>query len=186
MTRAFSEYGIVHVKIKRDGSRNNMPYAFCQYTVSHSVAGENFVAGENKTKWRLSWLLTLEQNQEDAIRAFSKGKNVCIFGRSCRTEWAKKNRFFMVSRNDDLPCTILEARHLLKKYGQISRAYEADLELCEELKINQGIVVEFAYYTASRDRDIVSFPLPPAKPPTQFPGQLATGLPAPPPERRPE
>lgn len=32
VTRAFSEYGTVFVKIRRDA--RNMPFAFCQFTVS--------------------------------------------------------------------------------------------------------------------------------------------------------
>ena len=32
LTRVFSQYGIVFVKIRRDS--RNMPFAFCQYTVS--------------------------------------------------------------------------------------------------------------------------------------------------------
>lgn len=36
LTRVFSQYGIVFVKIRRDS--RNMPFAFCQYTVSHKRA----------------------------------------------------------------------------------------------------------------------------------------------------
>ena len=35
LTREFSKYGTVFVKIRRDG--HNMPFAFCQYTVSYSL-----------------------------------------------------------------------------------------------------------------------------------------------------
>lgn len=34
VTREFSKYGTVFVKIRRDG--NHMPFAFCQFTVSLS------------------------------------------------------------------------------------------------------------------------------------------------------
>ena len=37
LTRVFSQFGIVFVKIRRDS--RNMPFAFCQYTVSYRGVG---------------------------------------------------------------------------------------------------------------------------------------------------
>lgn len=36
VTRVFSQFGVVYVKIKRD-HRRGMPHAFCQFTVSYVV-----------------------------------------------------------------------------------------------------------------------------------------------------
>lgn len=61
VTRVFSRFGTVFVKIRRD-NRKQMPFAFCQFT-----------------------------RDEDALTALEHGKGEWIFGRTCRTEKAKAN-----------------------------------------------------------------------------------------------
>mgnify|MGYP001369840434 CR=1 FL=1 len=61
VTRVFSRFGTVFVKIRRD-NRKQMPFAFCQFTCD-----------------------------EDALTALEHGKGEWIFGRTCRTEKAKAN-----------------------------------------------------------------------------------------------
>ncbi|KAK0656312.1 hypothetical protein B0T16DRAFT_451898 [Cercophora newfieldiana] len=125
LTRAFSEFGIVHLKVKRGVGWKAMPYAFLQYT-----------------------------NRRDAERAFEEGKNVRIFKRLCRTEWGQKNRFFIISRRDGADCTADAARGLMSHHGEISSIKPASRELCEEFKIRQGVVLEYGFFTAERDRAI--------------------------------
>jgi hypothetical protein len=80
VTKVFSQYGTVFIKIRRDHSR--MPFAFCQYTVCWP-----------QLPW--SWtMLTWGQNDDDAKLAMKEGKGAMILGRPCRTEPAKANRKF--------------------------------------------------------------------------------------------
>lgn len=80
ITRHFSAFGTVFVKIKRD--ERDMPFGFLQYTVSYPPL-PCFLRGV---------ILTLVQNEGDAADAISNGVGTIIFGRACRVELAKANR----------------------------------------------------------------------------------------------
>jgi len=82
LTREFSKYGTVFVKIRRDG--HNMPFAFCQYTVSTS--SHPFTSRSRVTAH------TMTQHDEDAKQAMEMGRGAVVLGRACRTEMVKANR----------------------------------------------------------------------------------------------
>jgi hypothetical protein len=78
VTQIFREFGPVFVKIRRDSKQ--MPFAFCQYTVSF---------------WQQNFqehLLICQQKEEHAERAIKEGKGRLIKGRPCRCEKAKAHR----------------------------------------------------------------------------------------------
>lgn len=77
MTKTFSQFGIVFVKIKRDS--RGMPFAFCQYTVSQTPVSRESLPNAADTC----------QNDQDAQSAMKQGKGVMILERPCRTEMAR-------------------------------------------------------------------------------------------------
>ncbi len=77
----FRRYGTVFVKIRRDPK--NMPYAFCQFTVSLP-----------SSYYQSELVLTSIQDDEDAMRALEDSKGRLIHGRPVRTERARANRKF--------------------------------------------------------------------------------------------
>lgn len=85
VTREFSQFGTVFVKIRRDEKTGLMPFAFCQFTVSYLsiLAPASLPATQ---------FLTSLQNKQDADNALVHGRGIYIHGRPCRTERAKSSR----------------------------------------------------------------------------------------------
>lgn len=82
VTREFSQFGTVFVKIRRDEKTGLMPFAFCQFTVS---------CFSKPARAPLPFLTSL-QNRQDADNALVHGRGIYIHGRPCRTERAKSSR----------------------------------------------------------------------------------------------
>ncbi|KAM0279040.1 hypothetical protein ACHAQH_004822 [Verticillium albo-atrum] len=91
VTEAFSKFGTVFVKIRRD-NRNQMPYGFAQFT-----------------------------NAQHARSALMKGKGTMILGRACRTERVKGNCQFVLFRRDGSVMTRAEVTNLMKVQGTLAR-----------------------------------------------------------------
>ncbi|KAM0325127.1 hypothetical protein ACHAQA_007666 [Verticillium albo-atrum] len=91
VTNAFSKYGTVFVKIRRD-NRKQMPYGFAQFT-----------------------------NAQHARRALIDGKGTMILGRACRTERVKGNCQFVVYRRDESVMTGAEVAGLMEIQGDVAR-----------------------------------------------------------------
>ncbi|KAK0633679.1 hypothetical protein B0T14DRAFT_598925 [Immersiella caudata] len=127
LIRAFKDFGVVYVNVKRGLSGKAMPYAFLQYT-----------------------------NQDDADLAFAEGKKIRIGGRVCRTERAKMNRFFVVFRNDGANCGVEEVRSLMEPYGEIASVTEATPKICKDLRIRQGISVDFECFVGDDDDEVLN------------------------------
>lgn len=89
MTKAFSQFGIVFVKIKRDS--RGMPFAFCQYTVSQT---SNILRSPPMAA-------DICQNDQDAQSAMRLGKGIMILERPCRTEMARAHCTLM-------PCAVVD------------------------------------------------------------------------------
>ncbi|TLD33093.1 hypothetical protein PspLS_01436 [Pyricularia sp. CBS 133598] len=120
ITREFSKYGTVFVKIRRD--KDQMPFAFCQYT-----------------------------RDEDAKTAVDQGRGTQILGRCCRTEMVKANRTFLVSRRYGNQITLDEARDVLEPFGAISKVEIPDVRTQEATGIRGAVLVEFSNFDLSRD-----------------------------------
>ncbi|KAK3331076.1 hypothetical protein B0H66DRAFT_87851 [Apodospora peruviana] len=120
ITREFSQYGTVFVKIRRD--HNNMPFAFCQYTVT-----------------------------EDAVAAMENGRGAIILGRPCRTEMVKANRSFIFWKRSGTYTTVDEARHVLEPYGDLSKCEPLHQSVQESMNLPPTILVEFAKFDPARD-----------------------------------
>lgn len=85
VTREFSQFGTVFVKIRRDEKTGLMPFAFCQFTVS-------FLSIPALASLQETQFLTSLQNKQDADNALVHGRGIYIHGRPCRTERAKSSR----------------------------------------------------------------------------------------------
>ncbi|KAK3311435.1 uncharacterized protein B0T15DRAFT_548965 [Chaetomium strumarium] len=124
VTREFSRFGTVFVKIRREGrgTSTGMPYAFAQYT-----------------------------NDEDAKTAVEQGRGIVILGRPCRTEKVKANRTFVMysRRGDDITTDI--AREILEPYGELSKCEPLSLQMQQAMNIPSAVLVEFAKFDPKRD-----------------------------------
>ncbi|KAF4512735.1 hypothetical protein G6O67_000080 [Ophiocordyceps sinensis] len=120
VTKTFSQFGIVFVKIKRDS--RGMPFAFCQYT-----------------------------NDQDAQSAMKQGKGVMILERPCRTEMARAHSSFIVYKFSGQRIRLHEARDLLRRLGQISKAEYLNEGLRAVARLPQTVVVTFKMYDPRRD-----------------------------------
>ncbi|KAK8099360.1 uncharacterized protein PG998_012601 [Apiospora kogelbergensis] len=117
---AFGEYGAVFIKIRRD--KDNMPYAFCQYT-----------------------------NDQDASNAMARGAGKEFLGRPCRIEMVRANRTFILRNYVGGDVSINEARQILEQFGPIGRVEEITAETAYANGIRQGVMVEFKNYDPDRD-----------------------------------
>jgi RNA recognition motif-containing protein len=148
VTKVFSEYGIVFVKIRRDPKQ--MPFAFCQYTVS-SLPISSFQSDHL-------------QDVAHAERAIREGRGRLINGRPCRTEKAKAHRelssifnepvpiaeasrgLFFVERKYGPVVTPEEVRKMMYHFGTITQCYTASGVERAALNLNEGVIVEFEMY----------------------------------------
>ena len=94
VTQVFREFGPVFVKIRRDIKQ--MPFAFCQYTVSRS---ESFLI-------KLSLTGFVFKKPEHADRAIKEGRGRLIKGRPCRCEKAKAHRCIPLSHKEERAANI--------------------------------------------------------------------------------
>ncbi|KAH6630155.1 hypothetical protein B0J18DRAFT_463040 [Chaetomium sp. MPI-SDFR-AT-0129] len=124
ITREFSRFGTVFVKIRREARGNilGMPYAFVQYT-----------------------------NDENAKAAMEEGRGILILGRPCRTEMVKANRAFVMysRRGDQINPTI--AREILEPYGQLSKCEMLSVQMQEAMSLPTAVFVEFTRFEPKRD-----------------------------------
>ncbi|KAL2161181.1 hypothetical protein VTH06DRAFT_8400 [Thermothelomyces fergusii] len=124
VTREFSRFGTVFVKIRRETKGNiaGMPYAFAQYT-----------------------------NEEDARVAVEEGRGILILGRPCRTEMVKANRTFVIysRRGEDITPDI--AREILEPYGELSKCEMLSVQMQEAMSLPSAVLVEFAKFDPKRD-----------------------------------
>ncbi|SPQ19718.1 ade77c36-9680-474a-84be-1a322862978e [Thermothielavioides terrestris] len=124
VTREFSRYGTVFVKIRREmrGANCGMPYAFAQFT-----------------------------NDDDAKAAVEMGRGTLIFGRPCRTEMVKANRVFVVYSRDGLEITTDTVMKMLEPYGELSKCEYLSDEMQATLNLPSAVLVEFAKFDPKRD-----------------------------------
>ncbi|KAK9442915.1 Nucleotide-binding, alpha-beta plait [Metarhizium brunneum] len=120
VTKAFSQFGEVWVKIKRDNF--HMPFAFCQFT-----------------------------NDHDAQKAEKFGKGMKILGRACRTEMARAQSSFLVSKKSGMPTTIAEATTLLSQLGEVAKAEFADEGIQRSLGVPPPVLVTYKMYDSRRE-----------------------------------
>ncbi|KAK4040718.1 hypothetical protein C8A01DRAFT_15439 [Parachaetomium inaequale] len=124
VTREFSKFGTVFVKIRREGRGNivGMPYAFAQYT-----------------------------NDEDAKVAMEEGRGVMILGRPCRTEMVKANRTFIIYSRRGEEITTDIAREILEPYGELNKCEVLSAQMQEAMNLPTAVLVEFAKFDPKRD-----------------------------------
>ncbi|KAL1837350.1 hypothetical protein VTJ49DRAFT_3961 [Mycothermus thermophilus] len=124
VTREFSRFGTVFVKIRREGRGHHigMPYAFAQFT-----------------------------NNEDARTAMEQGRGIMILGRPCRTEMVRANRTYIIYGRGDEDITIEEARRIFESYGPLSRCEPLPAQLCAAMGLPFTVLAEFQNFDAHRD-----------------------------------
>ncbi|TWU74660.1 hypothetical protein ED733_003574 [Metarhizium rileyi] len=120
VTKAFSQFGEVWVKIKRDSYQ--MPFAFCQFT-----------------------------NDHDAQKAERFGKGMNILGRPCRTEMARAQSSFLVSKRSGMSTTIAEATTLLSQLGEVAKAEFVDEGLQRSVGVPPPVLVTYKMYDSRRE-----------------------------------
>ncbi|RDA88972.1 hypothetical protein CP532_0632 [Ophiocordyceps camponoti-leonardi (nom. inval.)] len=138
VTKNFSQFGIVFVKIKRDS--RGMPFAFCQYTVR-----------EQHLECHLMGEADICQNDEDARSALRLGRGIMIFERPCRTEMARAHSSFIVFKVSGQRIRLHEARDLLRRLGEISKTEYLNDGLRALSQLPQAVVVTYKMYDAKRD-----------------------------------
>ncbi|KAK4247833.1 hypothetical protein C7999DRAFT_14172 [Corynascus novoguineensis] len=124
VTREFSRFGTVFVKIRREGKGNvaGMPYAFAQFT-----------------------------DEKDARVAMEEGRGIMILGRPCRTEMVKANRTFVVYSRRGEEVTPDIAREILEPYGELSKCELLSVQMQEAMSLPTAVLVEFAKFDPKRD-----------------------------------
>ncbi|KAL2180757.1 uncharacterized protein P884DRAFT_191098 [Thermothelomyces heterothallicus CBS 202.75] len=124
VTREFSRFGTVFVKIRRESKGNvaGMPYAFAQYT-----------------------------NEENARVAMEEGRGILILGRPCRTEMVKANRTFVIYSRRGEEVTPDIAREILEPYGELSKCEMLSVQMQEAMSLPSAVLVEFAKFDPKRD-----------------------------------
>ncbi|KAG7291565.1 hypothetical protein NEMBOFW57_001584 [Staphylotrichum longicolle] len=124
VTREFSKFGLVFVKIRREmkANSNGMPYAFVQY-----------------------------RNEEQAKVAVEKGRGVLIFGRPCRTEMVKANRTFVVYSRRGEETTVDMVREMLETYGELSKCESLSAQMQTAMDLPTAVLIEFAKFDPKRD-----------------------------------
>ncbi|KEY65862.1 hypothetical protein S7711_05868 [Stachybotrys chartarum IBT 7711] len=121
LTKAFSRFGSVFVKIRRDGHRE-MPYAFCQYT-----------------------------NDEDAQDALEAAQGTSLLGRLLRIEMAKANLDFLVIKRSGNDISPNEAVNLLQCLREIARAVRLERNIQLSLGCSPGIVITYKMFDPKRE-----------------------------------
>ncbi|KAI9740107.1 MAG: hypothetical protein M1818_004858 [Claussenomyces sp. TS43310] len=112
-----------HVFVKIRRDSKNMPFAFCQFTTD-----------------------------EAAERAVCEGRGHIIHGRPCRTERARANCNYYVSRLYGKDLDLEEARKAMEPYGQLEKVWfptESDMGVYPLAK--GGVFVRFKFYENGRE-----------------------------------
>ncbi|GAB1312151.1 Multicopy suppressor of sporulation protein msa1 [Madurella fahalii] len=124
VTREFSKYGTVFVKIRRDG--NHMPFAFCQFTNDEDAS------------------TAIDKGRGANIHGRPCRTEMVRANRSFIIYIARPN-------HPDEEIDIREAREILEPYGELSKCEELSARECEELKVPKALLVEFATFDPKRD-----------------------------------
>ncbi|KAG8415298.1 hypothetical protein J3458_009157 [Metarhizium acridum] len=91
------------------------------------------------------------QNDHDAQRAEKFGKGIKILGRACRTEMARAQSSFLVSKKSGMPTTIAEATTLLSQLGEVAKAEFADEGIQRSLGVPPPVLVTYKMYDSRRE-----------------------------------
>ncbi|KAI6780596.1 Nucleotide-binding [Emericellopsis cladophorae] len=124
VTRAFTRFGTVFVKIRRDPHKGN-PYAFCQFTTDEAME-----------------------------TALSRGRGLYICDRPCRIERANANCKWVVmdALNSRItPRDATEVRDLMRNFGEIFEVERLSSRQKRQLGVVDGLLVIFKRFEKGRD-----------------------------------
>ncbi|KXX82619.1 Multicopy suppressor of sporulation protein msa1 [Madurella mycetomatis] len=124
VTREFSKYGTVFVKIRRDG--NHMPFAFCQFTNDEDAN------------------TAMDKGRGTNIHGRPCRTEMVRANRSFIIYIARPN-------HPGEEIDVREAREILEPYGELTKCEMLSARECEELKIPKAVLVEFATFDPKRD-----------------------------------
>ncbi|POR32900.1 Meiotic activator RIM4 [Tolypocladium paradoxum] len=132
VTKAFSQFGIVFVKIKRDG--RGMPFAFCQYTVSTNM--------DNSTPPRHNADTRLERRRRPECHDDGQGHG--------------DSRETLPYRNGEGAYSgqrirLSEARDLLRRLGEVAKSEYLNEGLRVIGRLPQAVIVTYKMYDPRRD-----------------------------------
>ncbi|KAG9254159.1 uncharacterized protein F5Z01DRAFT_736971 [Emericellopsis atlantica] len=124
VTRAFTRFGTVFVKIRRDPHKGN-PYAFCQFTTDEAME-----------------------------TALARGRGLYICDRPCRIERANANCKWVVidALNSRItPRDAIEVRDLMRNFGEIFEVERLSSRQKRQLDVVDGLLVIFKRFEKGRD-----------------------------------
>ncbi|RYP33385.1 hypothetical protein DL767_004790 [Monosporascus sp. MG133] len=134
VTRAFSEFGTVFVKIRRD--QKNMPFAFCQFTVGFAIGLGPYMSLANEI---------LENRRRSA------GQNTWQRNHDRGTPVPYGDGSFVIYNAQGFDIGVEEARYQLSSYGPMSKCELLHPHILEALKLSSGVLVEFTTFDPGRD-----------------------------------
>nr|CDN29963.1 Putative protein of unknown function [Podospora anserina]CDP24435.1 Putative protein of unknown function [Podospora anserina S mat+] len=127
VTRAFSRFGTVFVKIRRD--HNNLPFAFVQYTT--------------------------EEEAKDAIER-GRGVPIfgrpC---RTEMVKSNRSKGSFIIYKRDCSEILIDEARKIMETFGTVSSIEVVDDDTCERMDLPSSVLVEYSSFNSKKTFSMV-------------------------------
>lgn len=153
VTRVFSDFGTVFVKIRRD--HRGMPFAFCQFTASHPPP-ENSVdrlLNSNRAmtmRLRPSHTPTVPSSSVDRVGSRRPKLTVSII-HLLSYLFLTILAIFIVYKLSGMPIEAREASQFLEPFGEISRVEPLSMDVQLEMELPISMVVHFKMYDSRRD-----------------------------------
>ncbi|TVY86282.1 Multicopy suppressor of sporulation protein, partial [Lachnellula willkommii] len=138
VTKVFSEYGVVFVKIRRDSKQ--MPFAFCQYT--------SLLHAERAIREGRGRLINGRPCRTEKAKAHRELSS--IFSPQVTITDILRGLFF-VERKYGPIVTPEEVRKMMFRYGTITSCYTASNVERAALNLNEGVIIEFEMYDEGQD-----------------------------------
>ncbi|KAF7563866.1 hypothetical protein G7046_g237 [Stylonectria norvegica] len=137
VTRVFSNFGVVFVKMKRD--RAKMPFAFCQFTNE-----EDAIRAEKEGKG-------LDILGRPCRTEFAGGNGEPYLIVLPHHTYTDNVVHFIVFKKSEEKVHFREALALLQPYGNIAKIEEVDNKVRERLGLPQCLQVSYSLFDAKRD-----------------------------------
>ena len=165
VTQAFSVFGNVYVKIRRDNK--GMPFAFCQYEVARVLSNETHPKLTlERTHTTLSvlspWVVVSWSIIVPAVQSAQKsivGFPIDLFIAVCcgSDKTISIGSLYLSKVNGD-SISEAEAVNVLAKYGQLEKVWYCSPTEKEMYHLPEGVWTKFAYYQDCRDAQAVGCP----------------------------
>ncbi|ORY67692.1 uncharacterized protein BCR38DRAFT_510975, partial [Pseudomassariella vexata] len=130
VTRHFSKFGVVFVKIRRDSK--NMPFAFCQYTNDEDAR------------------VAMTQGKGTVIHG-----RACRTEMTRVNSNIQSGAYIIYNCNGG-NLSVEEARKVLESFGPLSKCGPLDTQMQGAMSLGKSVLIEFTTFDPSRDIQAVS------------------------------